>query len=49
LIIGNIKQDNIVDIWFGPEIKRLRREFLTRNIQPICRDCGQYNNLSRKV
>jgi MoaA/NifB/PqqE/SkfB family radical SAM enzyme len=46
LVIGNISHQHIADIWFGEEVKKLRREFLSDDVQPICKDCTHYNNLS---
>ena len=46
LIIGNVNERHIADIWFGAEIQKLRDEFLTPNIRDICKSCTHYNNLS---
>jgi radical SAM protein with 4Fe4S-binding SPASM domain len=46
LIIGNVNERHLADIWFGPEIQKLRDEFLTGNVRDICRACTHYNNLS---
>jgi MoaA/NifB/PqqE/SkfB family radical SAM enzyme len=46
LIIGNVRSDHLGDIWFGEELRRLREEFMTDKIRPICATCKHYNNVS---
>lgn len=46
LIIGNVNNQHLGEIWFGSEIEQLRREFLTEKIRPICQTCTHYSNLS---
>jgi radical SAM protein with 4Fe4S-binding SPASM domain len=46
LIIGNINDSHLGDIWFGKDIQKLRDEFMTASIKPICATCKHYNNLS---
>jgi MoaA/NifB/PqqE/SkfB family radical SAM enzyme len=46
LIIGDIRKQHLGEIWFGPEIAKLRNEFLTKSIQPICDNCTHYTNLA---
>jgi len=49
LIIGNINDSHLADIWFGEKIKGLRAEFLTPQIREICKKCSHYANLSHYV
>jgi radical SAM protein with 4Fe4S-binding SPASM domain len=37
--IGNIQKQNFRDIWDGDEVKQLRRQLLTGDLAPQCRDC----------
>jgi hypothetical protein len=46
LIIGDANTTHIADIWLGEEIKKLRREFLTPNVRPLCAACSLYGNMS---
>jgi MoaA/NifB/PqqE/SkfB family radical SAM enzyme len=46
LIIGNVATAHLGDIWFGEELRKLRDEFMTPRIKPICSSCKHYNNLS---
>lgn len=46
LIIGNVNERPLADIWFGAEVQKLRDEFLTSKVPNICRGCTHYNNLS---
>ncbi len=46
LIIGDATRQHLGAIWFGLEIQKLREEFLTDKIRPICATCKHYNNLA---
>ena len=46
LIIGNVRDSHLGDIWFGENIRKLRDEFMTAGIKPICANCKHYNNIS---
>ena len=46
LIIGNLTESHLADVWFGSEIRRLRAEFTTDNIKPICQSCTHYNSVA---
>jgi radical SAM protein with 4Fe4S-binding SPASM domain len=46
LIIGNVRDQHLADIWFGPELKALRDEFTTPKIKDLCKSCEHYNHLS---
>ena len=46
LIIGDATKSHIAEIWMGEEIRRLREEFLTPAVRPICTSCTHYQNLS---
>ena len=42
LKIGNIMEDNIIDIWRGPKIANLRNDWLLGNVPDICLECQRY-------
>lgn len=46
LVIGDVNVDHLGEIWFGEQIEKLREEFLTDKIAPICDTCTHYSNLS---
>jgi MoaA/NifB/PqqE/SkfB family radical SAM enzyme len=46
LIIGDVRRQHLGEIWFGSEINKLRDEFLSDKIQPICDTCKHYNNMT---
>ena len=46
LIVGNVRDQHLADIWFGPELKQLRDEFTTPKIKDLCKACTHYNHLS---
>jgi hypothetical protein len=46
LIIGDATKDTLQTIWFGAEIQRLRDEFTTDRVKPICQSCTHYNSVA---
>ena len=46
LVVGNVRNQHLADIWFGPELQRLREEFTTSKIKNLCKSCTHYNHLS---
>jgi len=46
LIIGDVRDTHLGEIWFGDAIEQLRREFVTDSIKPICRSCTHYNSVA---
>lgn len=46
LIVGNIMERHLIDIWRDEKVEKIRKGFYARNIPDICRDCGAYRNLS---
>lgn len=43
LILGNIKTDNIADLWNGPKLHQIRRDWRIKNRVPeICKSCRHY-------
>jgi MoaA/NifB/PqqE/SkfB family radical SAM enzyme len=46
LIIGDANRERLGEIWFGHAIERLRDDFVTSRIRPICDSCTHYNNVS---
>lgn len=46
LIIGDATRDDLQTIWFGEELRRLREEFTTPKIRPICDTCTHYNSVA---
>jgi radical SAM protein with 4Fe4S-binding SPASM domain len=47
LVIGDVNTEHLGEIWFGEQIKKLRDDFLTDRIEPICDSCTHYSNLSQ--
>jgi MoaA/NifB/PqqE/SkfB family radical SAM enzyme len=45
LIIGNVKTENIKNIWYNKKHLNLMDEFL-KNPKKICQNCTHYNNIS---
>ena len=40
--LGNVKNKKISEMWNGPEMRRLRREFLDNDVKnPLCRNCPE--------
>lgn len=40
--LGNVKNKKIMDMWNGPEMQKLRREFLDNDVRnPLCRSCPE--------
>ena len=40
LVLGNVKDQTLTEIWNGPRMKELRREFLSGKVtNPLCKDC----------
>lgn len=46
LIIGNVNQRSLAEIWFGDELRKMRADFLTPRCPEICQKCTHYNNLA---
>jgi radical SAM protein with 4Fe4S-binding SPASM domain len=46
LIIGNLNDAHLAEIWFGRELERLRQDFMSNRVPQICRKCSHYNNVS---
>lgn len=46
LIIGNVHETALGDIWQGEELRSIREEFLGPAVRDICRVCSHYSNLS---
>jgi len=42
LVIGNIKETSLKDIWWGPKIREIRRRFERGNLPTPCRKCNEY-------
>jgi MoaA/NifB/PqqE/SkfB family radical SAM enzyme len=45
LIVGNLMQRSLHEIWISPEVKSLRDRFLTPQKPAICRSCTMYRSL----
>jgi radical SAM protein with 4Fe4S-binding SPASM domain len=45
LVVGNIQERTLREIWTSPEVKRLRARFATPDKPDICRACTMYRNL----
>ena len=46
LILGNIKDKSILEMWHDPRVKSIRRGFYLSQYPKICQDCSFYNDLS---
>ena len=46
LIVGNIYEDSLEDIWKGEKLGSIRENWLKGNAPLICRNCYQYSSLS---
>ena len=46
LIIGDANKEHLAAIWMGAELAKMRKEFLTKNVRDICKNCTHYNNLA---
>lgn len=46
LIIGDVKEESVIDIWNGKELIELQKFFLRkkRKNHPICKNCGQMSH-----
>jgi radical SAM protein with 4Fe4S-binding SPASM domain len=41
-VLGNIKKKKMAEMWNGPEMRALRKEFLDNNVtNPLCRNCPE--------
>ncbi len=45
LVVGNIKNQSLYDIWNSPRVAELRQRFMTPRKPDICGDCTSYRNL----
>ncbi len=45
LIVGNIQESHLLDLWQSESTKRLRNYFIKGNFPEICRKCTTYANL----
>ena len=46
LIVGNIYESSLDDIWTGEKMKALRQNWYNGNMPKICRNCYQYTSLT---
>jgi radical SAM protein with 4Fe4S-binding SPASM domain len=46
LVVGNIANKSILEIWQDPRIENIRKGFYAFRYPKICRDCSFYNDLS---
>jgi len=46
LVIGNINQNSLEDIWKGKKTRTIRENWLKNNIPDICRNCSAYERLA---
>ena len=42
LIVGNILETDLEDIWCGEEIRGIRRSFVENELPEVCRSCNDY-------
>lgn len=45
LYLGNIMKTSLGEIWAGPEIRRLRRRFISGDLPWLCRKCTLYRSI----
>lgn len=45
LVVGNVMQQSLHEIWTSPKVKSLRARFATPDKPDICRSCTMYRNL----
>ena len=42
IVLGNLSEQSLLEIWNGPRMQELRREFLSNNVEnSLCRDCSK--------
>ena len=46
LVIGNIYEDSLYNIWTGAKIKELRENWWKGNFPAVCKNCSMYTSLS---
>jgi MoaA/NifB/PqqE/SkfB family radical SAM enzyme len=46
LVIGNIKDKSILEIWQDPAVKKIRHGFYASDYPKVCQDCSFYEDLS---
>jgi radical SAM protein with 4Fe4S-binding SPASM domain len=44
LYVGNIMESSLSEIWYGEEIKRLRRRFRVGKLPLVCKNCTMYRS-----
>ena len=42
LFIGDLNNSGLKDIWYGHEVKELRRSFIKGSLPPVCKTCSMY-------
>ncbi|NTW48844.1 MAG: radical SAM protein [Chlorobiales bacterium] len=47
LVVGNINQTSLHELFHGEKATRIRDSFAERNIPPICQDCSLYQPVTR--
>ncbi len=46
LIVGNIAEQSLLEIWTSPKVAELRRRFSAGNKPDLCRNCAAYQNMA---
>jgi radical SAM protein with 4Fe4S-binding SPASM domain len=43
LVLGNIKNDSLYDLWYGRKMEKIRKELLKNNFDfsPVCKNCSE--------
>lgn len=49
LIVGNIYQNSLEEIWNGEKLKTLRDNWVTGKIPEVCKNCYQYTSLTEQI
>ena len=45
LILGNIMETSLIDLWNGEKLKKIRQGFRKGEIPDICKDCSHYDSI----
>lgn len=45
LVVGNIKEQSLYEIWNSPKVAELRQRFMTPRKPDVCQNCTSYRNL----
>lgn len=46
LVLGNIKENSLFEIWTNGKVDQIYNRFYTKNYPQICRNCNQYRSIN---